>query len=214
MRHRMFLLGTLVLAFSLVGCGGSTPSAVGDSGTGLDASLADGPFASEAGGDASSADGSPSASDASSPDANEEAGPDCLALGMTTASCRSCCDSSYPAGAKVFDQLTLGCACLVAYCGPPEAGVVDAASADSGDAEDAGTTGADAGTVDAGLYGNAVCTATCNGTAAPDAVCETCIESTLGSLSSPGPCGTMLLGQCLGDPVCNQYLACIGNCPP
>jgi len=220
MRCFNWSLGALVLASGfggLAGCGGTTTAGGADSGAALDGSFADGSVtdAPSGGGDSSLADAG--ASDASADDGGDSAPPDCLALGATTASCRSCCANGYAAGSKVFDRFTAECACQPAFCGPPEAGVADAAGDDGGDAEASpGDAGSDDGAAatDSGLYGTSVCAATCSGKAAPDPACNTCILSTLGSVNDLGPCGSTVLAQCLTDTTCTAYFGCIENCPP
>ena len=203
---REFVFSALALgAFAfLPGCGSSTTAAPLDAGIGVDGSTGGG------------SDGGSTVDSAVGEDAAPDAGPNCHPVGVTQSVCRTCCANAFPAGSTVFDKYTLTCACGASYCGPPDGGAAEAGGDDAGDAgvTDGGDDGAtDAAAADGGLFGNGVCAATCNQVAPPDPTCNTCILATLGSVSSLGPCGSVVLGQCLSDTTCNQYFGCIENCP-
>ena len=203
------------------GCGGSGAAAV-DAGAGDATAPADG---GGSGGDSGSVDSGSDAGvvdsggtvDASSP---VDAGPQCFAPGATMNSCRTCCSNAYPMGSQIFDGFTVECACAPSLCGTLDAGTSGQAEGGAGDggADEAGSAdgaGADAGNApgDGGLFGTGVCTATCSDKMSPDAVCNTCILSTLGSVTNLGPCGGTVLMQCLNDETCNEYFGCVENCP-
>lgn len=202
---RFSLLGGL-LAASLLACGSSTSNDTGAS----DASTPDATSGSSSGGQDSGG-----GSGDSSEDAGFDAAPVCPGKGTQ---CESCCDTNFAAGSQKFDQITLQCACAPQYCGGPDggedSGSQDAGSFDAGSvdasAEDGGSS--DAGSPDAGVYGTGACAATCDGTQAPNAACNTCIRTSLGSESSPGPCGADILAYCATDAVCQPYLQCVVNC--
>ncbi|MGO8999617.1 MAG: hypothetical protein ACLQVI_40345 [Polyangiaceae bacterium] len=196
----------------LVGCGSSGNNATSnDSG----APVVDGSVSDAFAGDGATAD----AEDAA------DAGPNCLVQGTTESACRACCENGFNAGYQIFAAETLACACQPALCGPPDGGSVEAGASDAGDA--AVGDGGDAGVSDAAMeasddagaagdgspFGQSVCTASCNRTAAPDPTCNTCILDTLGSLTQEGPCATTVLSQCLNDATCSAYFGCVENCP-
>jgi hypothetical protein len=181
----------------LTGCGTSSTAVSVDSGTATDGS-------SGGAGDSSAA-----------ADSSADAGPNCHPVGVTQTDCRSCCEKAFPTGSNSFDTYLLQCACAGEYCGPLEGGAPEAGSDDAGDAgpSDAAVADGGASPSDGGTYGNAVCTATCNGQAFPDTVCNDCLNAAIGSVNSAGPCQSHVLALCLGDMGCNQYLGCVENCP-
>ena len=203
----------------LFACGTSTPEAPAAVDAGADAAEPVVDATAPPAGDALAPppdDASPS--DALAPVDAADAG-HCWDPGVTQDACRTCCEDAYPAGYKVFANATLTCACGGSLCGPPDGGVgeggvgaddaavTDAAADGGGDDAEAG------GGDDGGLYGHGVCTATCNRVSAPDPACNTCIFSTLGSVSSLGPCGSYVLSQCVTDPSCSPYFGCVNQCP-
>jgi hypothetical protein len=204
---KVFVSALAVGAFAwLTGCGTSSTAVPVDSGAAADG----------AGG--GTTDGSAGLDSG----ASQDAGPSCHPVGVTQADCRSCCQNAYPTGSNSFDTYLLQCACQGNYCGPLEGGAPEAGSDDAGDAGASDAAASDAATADsgpspsgpdAGPYGNAVCTATCNGQALPDTVCNDCILQTLGSVNSAGPCQSHVLGLCLSDTTCNEYLGCVETCP-
>ncbi len=226
LRVRVTLAALTLSVGWLVGCSSGGGAGPGDAGA-LDGASADGTVP-DAGTDTGAVDAGSDAADS---------GPQCLGSGATTDSCRSCCAAGFPQGSAIFDQFTLECACSGQFCGPSEAGAADAAAdsgpfdggddsglADGADGDDAALpeagTGVDAGgqaeagAGDGGLYGTDPCEATCTQHVQPNAVCNTCILSTLGSVADPGMCGVPVLMQCLNDATCYQYFGCIQNCPP
>jgi hypothetical protein len=199
MRLRSSRLPLLSLLFLLAACGSSTSNDSGGTDASMDAT--NGTSNVDSGGmDAASA------SDASDAAPSVDAAPLCP---PTSATCEDCCNTNYPAGAQMFDMLTLQCACAASLCGPLDGGTDDAGAVDAGSPDAASL---DAGSEDAGVYGVGACTATCNQTAEPNAACNTCIRDTLGSLSSPGICGNVLAADCLTNAVCRPFLSCIAQC--
>ncbi len=162
--------------------------------------------------------GGPDAGDDASDGSGDAALVSCPGTG---APCEQCCDTAYPVGAQKFDALTLACGCAADLCGPLDGGTDDGGSPDAGSPDggtvDAGAT--DAGSVDAGaedasapIFGVGACTDTCNGKAAPSAACNACFRATLGSVTSPGICGTSILTNCVTDPQCEPYFLCVTKC--
>jgi hypothetical protein len=196
----LFCLSLLSLAFTLAACGSSTSNDSGGADASMDAT--NGASNVDSGGmDASATD----ASDAAPP---VDAAPVCP---PTSANCMDCCNTNYPAGAQMFDTLTLQCACVPSLCGPLDGGADDAGSVDAGSA-DAGSL--DAGSEDAAVYGVGACSAaTCSQTEEPSTACYNCLSDTLGSLANLGICGNALAGTCLTNAVCRPFLSCISQCP-
>jgi hypothetical protein len=203
---RLEPLFCLPLVFTLAACGSSTSNDSGGTDASMDATNG-GSNVDSGGMDAA---GATDASDAAAP---VDAAPVCP---PTSANCMDCCNTNYPAGAQMFDTLTLQCACVASLCGPLDGGTDDAGSVDAG-AVDAGSLDAgseDAGSEDAAVYGVGACSAaTCGQTEEPSTACYNCLSDTLGTLSNLGICGNALAGTCLTSAVCRPFLSCISQCP-
>jgi hypothetical protein len=213
-RHSFSLALAVVLGASplFVGCGSTGTNDVTGGDGGSNNNVADGSLPDAfagGGGDGGGADGGGADSgDGGGDSAAADAGPSCYGAGATQDGCRSCCETKYPAGYNSFANLTIACACQGSLCGPLEGGLPEGGTSDAG--TDAGD---DAAAGDGGIYGQAVCAATCNGTANPSAACNTCIYSTLGAVSALGPCGGTVVSACISDVDCTNYFGCVENCP-
>jgi hypothetical protein len=205
------VLATLVACGFTFACGGGNPASSADAST---------PPADTAGGlvDAATVTDADATVpvDSGMPDMTDSAS----CVGLKAKKCLDCCAISYPDGFAEFTGLVLPCACTANLCGALDGGALSG-DASAGDTNDGGASvddgGADDGSADDGgndasVFGEGACAAsTCTATSTPSGTCATCLDRTLGSAQSPGPC-VSVAAQCKASVTCAPFIECLTSC--